>query len=81
VIGYVLIGWLTSTVVLGAFCQYYKVRAETLAQEVLNAHDWVDEIIVALEAPEGAESQERISGLVAEQRPDGRTGNDEHRVV
>lgn len=65
---------LASTIVLAVFCQFYKVRAEALAEEVLNAHDWVDEIIQALEEPDGEASQERVAGLVDQQRTDGRAG-------
>ena len=66
---YALIGWAVTTIVLGAICQFYKVRAETLAKEVLDAHDWVDEIIEALENPPESGPDERLDGLVAERRP------------
>lgn len=63
-IGYVLSGWLTSAVILGAFCQYYKVRAEAMAEEVINAHDWIDEIIQALEDPDVDKGDHRIVDLL-----------------
>jgi hypothetical protein len=66
---YALIGWAVTTIVLGIICQFYKVRAEALAKEVLDAHDWVDEIIEALENPPESGPDERLDGLVAERRP------------
>ncbi|UJQ86907.1 hypothetical protein SEA_TREAT_72 [Streptomyces phage Treat] len=58
--------FLVSTVVLACFCQLYKTRAEALAKEVLDAHDWVDEIIEALENPPESGPDERLDRLVSE---------------
>lgn len=59
----------TLAMALAAMCQFYKVRAENLAKEVLDAHDWVDEIIEALENPPESGPDERLDSLVAERRP------------
>jgi len=67
--------FLASTVTLAFFCQLYKVRAETLAEEVLHAHDWVDEIIAALEDPDVDQGDRRIVDLCGV-RPDGGVAGD-----
>lgn len=60
------LAWSIGMLALAGLAQFYKVRAETLAQEVLDAHDWVDEIIEALENPPESGPDEHLDGLVAE---------------
>lgn len=57
---------LTAVGILSAMSQFYKVRAEALAKEVLDAHDWVDEIIEALENPPESGPDERLDSLISE---------------
>lgn len=59
----------TAVGILGAMSQFYQARAERLAKEVLDAHDWVDEIIEALENPPESGPDERLDRLIAERRP------------
>ncbi|AUG87439.1 hypothetical protein SEA_PERCASTROPHE_72 [Streptomyces phage Percastrophe] len=74
--------WFTLTAVgiLGAMSQFYKVRSEALAKEVLDAHDWVDEIIEALENPPESGPDERLDRLVSERSAVQWSGSDGDQV-
>lgn len=59
---------------LAGLAQYYKVLSEKLAEQVLVAHAWVDEIIEALENKDETEGNRAVDRLVAQRVNDERPG-------
>lgn len=51
---------------LAYIAQYYKNLAEDLAKGVLAAHQWVDDIIEALQDPDTGRGDEKVNALVKE---------------
>ncbi|AUG87376.1 hypothetical protein SEA_ZOOBEAR_72 [Streptomyces phage ZooBear] len=74
--------WLMFTLGMAACAaaQFYKVRSEALTKEVLDAHDWVDEIIEALENPSESGPDERLDRLVSERSAVQWSGSDGDQV-
>ncbi|QEA11271.1 membrane protein [Streptomyces phage Vorvolakos] len=66
------------TITLAGLAQYYKVLSEKLADSLLAAHAWVDEIIEALEDKDETEGNRAVDRLVAQRRDDERPGPSEH---
>jgi hypothetical protein len=66
------------TISLAGLAQYYKVLSEKLAESLLAAHAWVDEIIEALEDKDEAQGNRAVDRLVAQRRDDERPGSPEH---
>lgn len=54
---------------LAYVAQYYKVKAEKLAEGVLVAHQWVDDIIEALQDPDTGRGDRKIDALVEKRLP------------
>ena len=57
--------WVAGILILATLAQVYRVQRDLFASELLKAHEWVDEIIEALEAEE---SDARLADLRADQR-------------
>ncbi len=66
------------TITLAGLAQYYKVLSEKLAESLLAAHAWVDEIIEALEDKDEAQGNRAVDRLVGQRRDDERPGSPEH---
>jgi hypothetical protein len=54
---------------LAYVAQYYKVKAEKLAEGVLAAHQWVDDIIEALQDPDTGRGDRKVDALVEKRLP------------
>lgn len=72
---YQWIVWTLGLLALAFVAQRERTKSEALAEALLEAHDWVDEIIEALQDPEGPEAEARLDRLVDQQRPDGWPGD------
>lgn len=78
---YQWIVWTLGLLALAFVAQRERTKSEALTEALLEAHDWVDEIIEALEEKDEAEGNRAVDRLVAQRKPDERPGPSEHQGV
>lgn len=69
--------WLLGLIALAAIAHRERMKREFFALALVSAHQWVDEIIEALQDPDESQGNERTDRLVAQFRSHGRTGSDQ----